>query len=225
MFAILYVVFGIILRVGEGVPNFPIYLLFGIVLWNFFAETTQQSLTSIVMRGDLIRKIAIPRWLIIVSTSIGAFINLFLNMGVIIIFALITGMDFMVSSIFLPIFIIEIYIVALGFSLILSALYVKYRDMSHVWDVVLQAGFYATPILYPLSVITNETVQKIVMLNPLAQAIQGARNVFVTPETSTIGEVWGSSSIFLLPTVVSIVLLMIGVHFFRKESRYFAENL
>jgi ABC-2 type transport system permease protein len=225
MFAILYVVFAIILNVGEDIDNFPIYLLFGIVLWNFFAEMTQQSLLSIVLRGDLIRKIKIPRWLIIVSNSIGALINLLLNMVVVMIFVFITGMDINSSALLLPFFLIEIYLIALGLSLGLSALYVKYRDVSYIWDVVLQAGFYATPILYPLTLITNETMQKVLMLNPMAQAIQGARNVFVTQDALTIGEVWGSRYVVLVPVAITAAMLIAGVVYFKKESKYFAENL
>jgi ABC-2 type transport system permease protein len=229
MFAILYAVFALVFKVGEDVPNFPIYLLLGIVLWNFFTEVTQQSLTSIVSRGDLIRKIRIPRWLIIISASFGALINLGLNMLMVIVFALINGMDFLVTSTWLPLFIIEIYLFALGLSLLLSALYVKYRDISYVWDVVLQAGFYATPILYPITettnLITNPTFLKILYINPMAQSIQGARNAFVTPTTLTISEVWGSSYVVLIPVAIIVISFVIGVLYFKKEARYFAENL
>ncbi len=163
MFAILYVVFNYVFKLGDTIPNYPIYLFMGIVLWSFFTEMTQQSLGAIVGRGDLIRKIRIPRWMIIVSTSISALINLGLNMIIVVILALISGMDFMKSSVFLPIFIVEIYVFALGLSLILSALFVKYRDVSFIWEVLLQAGFYITPILYPLTLITNTKIQKILL--------------------------------------------------------------
>ncbi len=225
MFLILYVVFAVILKVGKGIPNFPIYLLLGIVLWNFFAEITQQALTSIVLRGDLIRKIYIPRWLIIVSTSLGALINLVLNLIVVLAIAAITGMDFLLTSVWLPIFIVEIYIVALGASLVLSTMYVKYRDVNYVWEIILQAGFYATPILYPLTLITNEAMQRFIMLNPLAQAIQGARYVFVTHESITTASVWSNNLIVMVPVLISVTLLGLGVIYFRKESKYFAENL
>lgn len=225
MFLTLYIVFAVIFKVGKGVPNFPIYLLLGIVLWSFFSEMTQQSLGSIVARGDLIRKIRIPRWLIVVSASISALINLGLNLVVVLGFAIISGMDFMATSPWLLFFILEIYIFALGVSLILATLFVKYRDVSYVWDVFLQAGFYATPILYPLTLVTNELVQKIMLLNPMAQAIQGARNVFVTPETITIGEVYHSGFAVLLPLAAIILFLIIGVLYFRKEAKHFAENI
>jgi ABC-2 type transport system permease protein len=225
MFLILYLVFAVVFKLGDSIPNFPIYLLLGIVLWGFFTEMTQQSLVSIVGRGDLIRKIRIPRWMIIVSASVGALINLGLNLIVVMVFAFISGMDLLATGILLPIFIFEIYIFSLGLGLLLSALYVKYRDVSYIWDVFLQAGFYATPILYPLSLITNTTVQKLIFLNPLAQAIQGARNVFVTPEAITINNVWSSQWAFLIPLTIVFGTLIIGVLYFKREAKDFAENL
>lgn len=225
MFIILYAVFAGVFKLGNEIPNYPIYLFVGIVLWQFFTEMTQQSLGSIVGRGDLIRKIRIPRWLIIVSTSISALINLSLNMIIVVLIALVTGMDFLKTSIFLPLFIIEIYIFALGLSLILSALFVKYRDISFIWDVFLQAGFYATPILYPLTLIANTTIQKLLLINPMAQSIQGARNVFVTPETITIGNVFQSSFAFLIPLVITLGFLVTGIFYFKKQAPHFAENL
>lgn len=225
MFLILYLVFAVVFKIGDDVPHFPIYLLLGIVLWNFFMEMTSQSLGSIVGRGDLIRKIRIPRWLIIISVSISALINLGLNLVVVLIFALINGLDFSLTALLLPIFIIEIYVFSLGVSLLLSALFVKYRDVSYIWDVFLQAGFYATPILYPLTLITNNSIQKLLMINPMAQAIQGARNVFVTNETLTIGNIWVSRVAFLIPVIVIFIVLVFGLLYFKKESKTFAENL
>jgi len=225
MFIILYLVFAVVFKVGKAVPNYPIYLLLGIVLWSFFTEMTQQSLGAIVARGDLIRKIRIPRWMIIVSASISALINLGLNLIVVLAFVLLTRMDILRTSVFLPLFIIEIYLFALGLSLILSALFVKYRDISFIWEVLLQAGFYATPILYPMTFITNVNAQKMLMINPMAQAIQGARNVFVTSETITIGNVFQSHYAFLIPLGITIIVLIIGVLYFRKEAPNFAENI
>ncbi len=225
MFVILYVVFVYVFKIGESIPNYPIYLLVGIVMWNFFAEITQQGLGSIVARGDLIRKIRIPRWMIIVSTSIGATINLGLNLIIVMLLVLISGMDLLATSILFPLFLLEVYLFALGIGLLLSALFVKYRDISYIWEVFLQAGFYLTPILYPLSLITNVNALKLILLNPMAQAIQGARNVLVTPETDTIGVVWQNQWAFLIPLAIVLVTLVIGVLYFKKESKNFAENL
>lgn len=225
LFLILYIVFAKFLRLGATVPNFPIYLLLGIVLWTFFADMTNQSLASVVARGDLIRKIRIPRWIIVVSSSIGALINLGLNLIVVLAFVLISHMDLLITSLWLPLILLEIYILGLGLSLLLSALFVKYRDISYIWEVVIQAGFYATPILYPLTLITNVTYQKLLLINPMAQTIQDARYAVVTDQTLTMHNVYDSNLIRLIPIGICFLFLVAGVFYFKREAKNFAENL
>lgn len=225
LFLILYVVFVKFIKLGVGVPHYPIYLLLGIVLWTFFAEVTGMSLSSIVVRGDLIRKIRIPRWIIVLSSSISALINLGLNLIIVFVFILINQVEVTKNIIFFPIILLEIYVLALGVSLFLSAAFVKYRDMSYIWEVVLQAAFYLTPILYPVTLITDVNFQKVLLLNPMAQAIQDARNVLVTQETTTIAEVFRNSSARLIPLLVCVLILIGGVLYFKREAKHFAENL
>ncbi len=225
LFLILYVVFVKFLKIGNGIPHYPVYLLLGIVMWNFFLEMTAQGLGSIVGRGDLIRKIRIPRWIIIFSSSISALINLFLNLVVIAVFMLINHVEPMRTLLWLPLILAEVYMFALGLSLFLSAAFVKFRDVSYIWEVMLQAGFYLTPILYPLSLITNLTFQKIILFNPMAQAIQDARYAAVTHQTTTAHRVFQGGWYELIPFLVVILVLFIGISYFRKESKYFAENI
>lgn len=225
LFLILYIVFVRFLKIGENIPHYPIYLLLGIVMWNFFSEMTSLSLGSIVGRGDLIRKIRIPRWIIVLSSSFTALINLGLNMLVVAIFMVANQVDLLKTGLWLPFIFIQLYIFSLGVSLFLAAAYVKYRDMSYIWEVCLQALFYLTPILYPLTLITNDTLQKLLLLNPVAATIQDARYASVTYETLTISKVFGSSQARLIPFLVSVIVLILGVLYFKKESKFFAENL
>lgn len=227
IFAILYVVFVQFLKVGHGLPHYPIYLLLGIVMWQFFADTTTQGLGSIVGRGSLIRKIKIPRWLIVLSSSINALINLGLNLVVLFIFAVMNHIDFSWSVLLLPVFILQVYILALGIALFLSAAYVKYQDLKYIWEVILQAGFYFTPILYPLSLITNETLQKIMLLSPVAQAFQGARHAVVSGQdwVLTASSVFGSTWYVLIPVGITLFIFVSGTLFFRSRSANFAEDL
>ncbi len=90
LFAILYVVFGVFLKAKGNIPHYPVYLLLGIVLWNYFAEVTSGSVGAIVGRGDLLRKINFPKYVIILSGSFSAFINLLINLVVIGLFMVIT---------------------------------------------------------------------------------------------------------------------------------------
>jgi len=225
LFTILYLVFVKFLRLGSGVPNFPIYLLLGIVLWMFFNDITNQGLKSIVGRVDLIRKVRIPRWLIVVSSSVSALINLTLNLLVVLIFLLLSGVDLLLTGFWLPVVVLEVFLLGIGLSLILATAYVKYRDISYIWEIILQAGFYITPILYPLSLIPEGFFQKTVMLNPLAQAIQDARYALVTHQTDTISSVYGNPMMRLVPILICLVLLGVGILYFKKQAKHFAEDI
>jgi len=225
IFVILYVVFVKFLKVGAGTPHYAQYLLFGIVIWNFFAEMTMQSLGSIVGRGDLIRKIRIPRWIIVISSSLSAVINLLLNLVIITIFMIIGHIEPSSIVILLPLLLGEVYLFALGISFFLSAAFVKYRDVSYIWEVCMQAGFYLTPILYPLSRITNVTFQKLLLLNPMAQALQDARYVLITKKTIIPNHLFNGGWFEYIPLIIVVLVLFVGVSYFKKESKYFGENI
>jgi len=225
IFVILYIVFVKFLKVGAGTPHYAQYLLFGIVIWNFFAEMTLQSLGSIVGRGDLIRKIRIPRWIIVLSSSLSALINLFLNLIIITIFMIIGHVHpSNMIILFLPL-LLEVYLFALGISFFLSAAFVKYRDVSYIWEICLQAGFYLTPILYPLSRITNVTFQKLMLLNPMAQALQDSRYVLITKRTIIPNHLFHGRWYEYVPFIIIGLVLVIGISYFKKESKFFGENI
>jgi ABC-2 type transport system permease protein len=126
----------------------------------------------------------------------------------------------------LPLSLVEVYLFALGISLFLSAAFVKFRDVSYIWEVIMQAGFYITPIIYPVSKITNLTLQKILMLNPMAQAIQDARYWFIpNPKVVTTSSVFAGGWYQLIPPAVVVVVFVGGLTYFRRQSKYFAENV
>jgi ABC-2 type transport system permease protein len=201
--------------------------LLGIILWTFFSDLTLQGLGSIVGRGDLIRKIKIPRWLIVLSSSINALINLGLNLIVLAVFATLNQIDISASVLYFPFILLEIYLFALGISLFLAAAYVKYRDIGYIWEVALQAGFYLTPILYPLSMIKNELYQKLMLLNPMAQTIQDARYSVVShhEKVVTTFSVFDGGWYIFIPIGLVVVSLVVGLAYFRSQSANFAENL
>lgn len=225
MFVILYVVFVYFLRMDRGAPHYPVYLLLGIVLWNFFTETTVQSLGSVVGRGELIRKVKIPRWMIPISTGISALINLCLSLCVVGIFMVVNGVSLQPSVVLFLVDVCFLYVLALGCSLILSAAYVKFRDISYIWEIVLQAGFYATPIIYSLNMVPGDNLQKLLLLNPIAMIIQSARHNVISHEIPTIWTKFSDSLWIALPYVIILVILCIGIWYFKKESKDFAENI
>lgn len=233
LFAVMYVVFVRFLRFGAGIPHFAVSLLLAQTLWSFFQESTSQGMRAIVDRGDLLRKINFPRYIVVISSTVSAFINLLISLVVVLIFMIINGVEFRPTILLFPLIVIELYIFALAVAFLLSTLYVKFRDIGHIWDVVMQIWFYITPIIYPLSQIISMSgfglvVAKLMLIvNPMAQIIQDARYALVTTQTETIWNTVGAGTPLLkiIPIVLTLVLFAIGVVVFRKHSRTFAEDL
>jgi ABC-2 type transport system permease protein len=227
LFGILYAIFALIIKSLGGIPHSPVYLLIGIVMWTFFTDMTTQSLGSIVGRGDLIRKIRIPRWSIVFSSSILAVINLGLNMIIVAIAMVINGVPLQSTIVWLPLLLLELYVFGLGISLFLAAAFVKYRDISYIWEVVLQAGFYLTPILYAMTLIHNVTVKKLMLINPVAQTIQDSRYAVVThhPDVITISRVFDGGWYRLIPFAIVGIALVVGLVYFKSQADNFAENM
>ena len=223
MFAILYVVFAKLLRLGGDSPHYPVYLLTGTTLWSFFTECTGQGIQAIVQRGDLLRKISFPKYIVVVSTTFTALINLAINLVVVVIFALINGVEPSLSWLLVPLSILELYALSLGISFLLGAINVKYRDVVSIWDVLIQALFYAVPIIYPIAMVANSSglAAKVILLNPIAQAIQDVRYNLITTETITTWSYLENPVLKVLPIILVVVLLTVAALYFRRKSKFF----
>ena len=227
MFAILYVVFSKLLRIGNDIPHYPVYLLCGTTMWSFFTECTSQGIQSIVVRGDLLRKISFPKYIVVVSSTLTAVINMLINLVVIVIFALINGVTPTWSWFLVFPAILELYLLSLGIAFLLGSINVKYRDITSIWDVLVQALFYAVPIIYPISMVasTSAIAAKVILLNPIAQAIQDIRFNLITPETITTWNYVQTPHLIIIPIFIVIIILAIGALIFRRKSKFFAEEV
>lgn len=239
LFAILYVVFVNFLKIGSNIEHFAVYLLLGMVMWTFFTEATGQGMQAIVARGDLIRKISFPKYIIVISGTISALINLAFNLLVVGIFIIFNGVDLGWSVLWLPVNIVVLYIFAQAIAFLLSAVYVKYRDMSHIWDVLLQGAFYATPILYPLQMLAGPTalsvsdvvnssssfVIQLLMLNPVAMVIQDARYNTITDQAITTWQLFSNPLWMIVPYLIIVLTIIFAVVVFKKQQKHFAENV
>lgn len=223
LFAILYVVFTYVFKVGKSIPHYPVYLLLGIVMWNFFTEATTVGASSVVSHGDLIRKISIPRYLVVVASSVSALINLSLSMVVVVVIALFNGLRPELTWLFVPFVLLELFVFSLAVAFILAAAYVKYRDITYIWEILLQAGFYASAILFPLQLVPVH-YQKWFFLNPIVQMVQDVRYFSVTHKSVTI---WSKLNVWygLYPFVAIVIVAIIAKVYFKKESKFFAENI
>lgn len=227
LFAVLYVVFVQFLKFGADIPFFAVSLLLGIILWSYFVEVTSNGLSSIVGRGDLMRKLAFPRYVIVVAGSFSALINLAINLLVVGFFIVLNGVDLTWNVLWLIPLITQLFILGLSLALLLSALYVKFRDISYIWELVLQAGFYATPIIYPITMVTaaSLTAAKLMLLSPVAQIIQDARAAVIAVDTPTVASLWDDPWIRLIPIAIVAILAVVSILYFKKKSPGFAEDI
>ncbi len=230
LFAVMYVVFVRFLKFTDGTPTFPISLLCGTCLWNFFSEATTMGMHAVVNRGDLLRKIHFPNYIIVASTTMGSMISLGINLLVVIVFGFFAHAHYTWRVLLVPFSIIQLYAIALGVALLLGTLFVYFRDIAHIWEVILQAMFYATPIIYPISMVASNQdfgwAADLLMLNPTTQAIMDIRHNLLSPEY--VPNVWSmvdNPILCLLPYVLSAIILAAGVYVFRKHSAKFAEVL
>lgn len=224
LFSVLYVVFTHVIRLGDDIPHYPAYLLLGLVLWQFFTEATVAGMNAITGRGDLVRKVSIPKYTIVLSTTISAFVTFCLNMLVVFVFMAFGHVEIRPEILLAIPLIAELVILCLGVSFLLATLFVKFRDFSHIWDVVLQVLFYATPIIYAFHIVPAG-LAKILSLNPLVQIFQDIRSVMITPATLTTKQVFDSQLGRILPVLSVLLVLALGAYYFRSRSKYFAEEL
>lgn len=235
-FAILYVLFVGIFHADKASPNFTLQLLLGIVLFNFFSETTTGSVGAIAGNGHMIRKAYFPRIILVLASSMTSFLTLAINFMIVIVFAAaFREIDLGWASLLAPLFLIELYALCLGLGLLLSSLFVFYRDLGHIWGILLQLLFYGSAVMFPLTLIkAYETVNGVpvekhhwhidlLLSNPVAQIIEDMRHALITRQVSW--SVWEMGSLYAIPFVVIVVLLVVGWRTFNRLTPRFAESL
>ncbi|GBG96555.1 ABC transporter permease [Lactococcus termiticola] len=226
LFVIMYLVFVRFLRFGSAVPHFAIALLLALTLWNFFAETTNVGMLSIVSRGDLLRKISFSKQIIVFSVAANAMINLLISLLVVIVFSILNGVTLSWTVIWVIPLLFELVLFATGIAFILSTIFVRFRDLGPIWEVAMQAGLYGTPIIYPITQVsaTHATVAKILMMNPMAQIVQDMRYIFAY-SNNTNPTVWQMvhAPYFIIPYIIPFIIFGLGLWVFSKNANKFAE--
>lgn len=223
LFSVYYFVFTKVFRIGGSIPHYPIYLLLGILSISFWNDATNAAMTSIVARGDLIRKVYFPRIVLVISSTMTAFLTFILNFLVIFVFAYFNKMSIELSAFTSIIYFFELYVLILGASFFLAAFYVKFRDIKHIWEVITQILFYVTPLLYTMDLVPDRFA-KIMILSPLAQSILDIRRAFMGPSVISISHYWGSV-MSLVPVLLVAILAITGYVFFQRMAAKFAEEI
>jgi ABC-2 type transport system permease protein len=228
LFGVLYVLFTQVIDVGNDTPLYGVALLLGLVLYTFFSEATGAAVSCIVDRENLVRKIEFPRLAVPLSVVLTALFNLALNLGVVVVFLLASGGSVRWSWLEMIPLVALLAILASGSAMLLSALYVRARDIKPIWDVVLQVLFYATPIFYTIETVQDSAptwVAKALMLNPFAAILQQARHAVVDPEYVTAASAIGPDWRLIIPLGIVFGVFVLGYAVFRRAAPRLAEDL
>jgi ABC-2 type transport system permease protein len=224
LFSVLYFVFTEVVRFGEGIPHYPVYLLSAIVLFTFFSETTSRGVTSLVERESLLRKVRFPRLVIPLSVALHAMFNLGLNLVVVFTFVLASGISPRASWLELIPLIGLLVVLSTGVTMLLSALYVRYRDMQPIWEVVLQVLFYASPVIYVTETLPD-SIEREAMASPITAILTQMRHALIDPNAPTAAEAIGGGARLLIPLGVIVAVFLLGAWVFMREAPRIAEDL
>ena len=232
LFLVLYVFFTKVAKVGatEG-PDYHYYgaqLLASIVLFTFFAESSVGAVQSVVNNEALVRKIQFPRLAIPLSVVLLAMFNLCLNLVVVLVFALIAGVRPMLTWLEVPLILATLVVLSTGIAMLLSALFVYFRDVLPIWDVVSQVIFYASPVIIPIAVVQqhlSDALFHLYMLNPLAVIFQEFRHAFINHATPSAADLLGSYAELAEPLAIVLVVFVLGFWVFNRIAPRVAEDL
>jgi len=216
MFLVLLVVFSFIFVPTD--PHYRVNLILGLFLWQFFAEGTTVGLVSLFAKGYLLTKTRFPRWIVVATSTSNAVVTLLIFTIAILLYLAWAGR--FPSPLRLTLFIvymIEMWMIVLGFSLSTSVLYPRYRDLNHLWDAISQAGFFVAPIVYPIQILP-EPLRPYLYLWPPTPVIEFARQVLVQGTVPSL-----EANLLLLVATLSI--LAVGIVVFQRHVSRAAEHL
>jgi ABC-2 type transport system permease protein len=224
LFGVLYFVFTEVVRFGAEVAHYPVYLLTAIVLFTFFSETTGRGVKSLAERENLLRKIRFPRIVIPLSITLHSLFNLGLNLVAVFVFVLASGIEPRWSWLaMIPLLALLVALTA-GVTMLVSALYVRYRDMEPIWEVVVQVLFYASPVIYVVATLPD-SIERKAMASPITAVLTEMRHVLIDPSAPTAAEAIGGEARLLIPLAITVVVFVLGLWVFTREAPRIAENL
>jgi ABC-2 type transport system permease protein len=226
-FGVLWLVFAHLLRTANQTEDFTLFLLIGILLFTFFADTVGVMLPSVVEGGSILRRLAFPPILVPLSASIGIFITFLVNISAIVVFIGIQQVAPRAEWLLVVPLLAELYVFSLGVGLLLGALYVRFRDVGQIWELGVQLLFFASAIFYPIGILPD-WAQKVAFLNPFVQVMQDVRHAVLGPSGPndlTAATVFAGAGGRTLPIVIAVSIFVGALAFFRREARYFAERV
>ena len=211
LMGVLSVVFSTMFRFD--IPNYPVYLLTGQLLFGFYSEATNMAMTSILGGASLIKKVYLPKYIFPVSRVLSSFTTMLFSLVALVIVMALTRAEYHITAILLPIVLLYILVFSIGMSLILSVMVVFFRDVQYLYGVFLTALNYLTPIFYPASVLPS-WLKELMVLNPMYNFIEMFRKIMLYGQWPTLTE-------HLICIAFAIGGLVLGVYVFKRNQKDF----
>jgi ABC-2 type transport system permease protein len=224
LFAVLLVVFTQAFDLGDRVTHYPVLLLFNIVLFGFFQEATTQAVSSIVTQESVVRKTQFPRLVIPLALVLTSLLHLAVNLVVVLGFILVAGISPAWTWLLFPLVLGLLFVLTTAVAMIVSALFPRFRDTGIIWGVSVTALFYATPVLYPLEIVSG-TLRDVIALNPLSPLFELARRWVIDPQAPGPVAAAGGSLRLLVPIAIFAGVCALAVWIFNREAPRIAEEL
>ena len=224
LFGVLLVVFTQVFRIGSQVPHYEVLLLFNIVLFGFFQEATGAAVTSLVAQEAIVRKTQFPRAVIPLAVVLTSVFNLAVNLVAVLAFLLAFGVEPGWGWLGMPLILLALVTITTAVSMIVSALYPRFRDVAIIWTVASTVLFYASPVLYPINLVP-QPLRDIFMVNPLAPLLALARKWIIDPTAPGPAEAAGGALGLVAPVAVYVATCVLAVWLFRREAPRVAEEL
>jgi ABC-2 type transport system permease protein len=224
LFGVLYTVFSQIVKFGGDIPNYPVLLLFNIVLFSFFQDSSQRAVTAVVDSEAIVRKMHFPRLVIPLSTVMTGALNFLLSLIAVFIFILAYGVDPTWTWLLLPAILVPLIMLTSAIAMLVSSLYVRFRDVQPIWFVLSTILFYGSPVLYAIDTVPANA-QRYMLFNPIAMLLEQARKWIVDPSARGCVEAIGGWKWAMIPLAISIAVCVLGLWVFNREARVIAERL
>jgi ABC-2 type transport system permease protein len=222
-FGVLYIVFTKVFH-ADNVPHYSVYLLTSIVLWTFFVEATSSSVQCLIAREGMLRKMRFPRLVIPLGVALTALFNLAMNFVAVLGFALATGVEPQLTWLEMPLLVGLLALLAVGTGMLLSVLYVRFRDILPIWEVIAQILFYGSPVIYTAS--KYGSLSHIALCSPIAAILTQMRNAFIGGHSAySAATAIGGTVRLLIPFGIIVGIFTLGLWFFNREAPRISENL
>jgi len=215
MLVTLYIIFS--RAINLNLPYYQLFLLLGIIIWNFFSEATTTGMNCFINKKGIIDTMKFPKHFIVIASCLSSTFSFLINLAIFFVFEILSGIRLSPLSFLLIVTLIELFLLLLGISFFLSVLYPRFKDVAQLWNILTMIGFWITPIIYKETQIPQKYL-RYYMLNPMARIINEARDILIY-------HYFPNPKQLAITAVICLIIFITGILYFKKRENYIVEEV